>query len=527
MIFITCDNTKYKVAIYMRLSREDDKTDDEGKYHKRDSESIKNQRNILKKYISQNNLNLIDEYVDDGYSGSNFDRPNFKRMISDIDRGIINMVIVKDLSRLGRNNIETSNYVDRYFPIHRVRFIALLDDVDTDMDTMGNEMAPFKIVVNEYYNRITSKNIRTTFKNKKSEGLFLGWKAPYGYKKSSLNKYKLEIDEEAAKVVKRIFYLAKEGNSPRQIANILSEDNIPTPSMYANLNRGVESTAYNLWCSRTIDEMLSNETYIGNLTQGRRKKIYGVKMEIRTSKEDWIIVENTHEPIVNKTTFEHVQKIRSKNLKGGSKTYDYLFKHFLRCKECGHAIGIATRTTRNQSYTGCTYYQKYSKFKLCTPHTMNYGKLEAKILSKIRELCENCIDRNSFKTIIEDEEKNNNRYEKLKVQVNGLEKKLDNYDNYFDDIYLDFKKKIINEEQYNRAKSRLEKEKKDTLDRLEDLKRKLSNTSNGGAKEKDIIKFINEYLSFEKPPKELLALLINKVEIDENKKIDIYFNFKI
>lgn len=521
------DKTNYKVAIYIRLSREDDKTSSDGTYHKNDSESVKNQRNLLKKYIKQNNLNLVGEYVDDGYSGSNYDRPSFKRMICDIEKGLINMVIVKDLSRLGRNNIETSEYVDRYFPIHRVRFIALLDDVDTEMDTMGNEMAPFKIVVNEYYNRITSKNIRTTVKNKKSDGLFLGWKAPYGYKKSEDNKYKLVVDEDAAKVVRRIFELAKEGNSPKQIADILTKDKIPTPSNYANLNRGIKRAAYNIWCSRTIDEMLSNETYIGNLTQGRRKKIYGVKMEIRTPKEDWIIVENTHAPIVDKITFEQVQKIRSKNLKSVSKTNDYLFKHFLRCKECGHAIGVMTRTNRNQSYTGCTYYQKYSKFKLCTPHTMNYGKLEAEILSKIIELCEKYIDRNSFKTIIDDEEKNNNRYGELRLQVSYLEKKIGNYDNYFDDIYLDLKKKKINEQQYNRAKSRLDKEKKDTLDRLENLKQNLSNTSNRVSKEKDIIKFINEYLSFEKPPKELLALLIDRVEIDENKKIDIYFNFKI
>ena len=517
MIFITCDNTKYKVAIYIRLSREDDK----GKYQKKDSESVKNQRNILKKYIRQNNLNFLNEYVDDGYSGSNFDRPGFKRMINDIEKGLINMVIVKDLSRLGRNNIETNNYVSRYFPIHRVRFVALLDDVDTEMDTMGNEMAPFKIVVNEYYNRITSKNIRTTFKNKKSEGLFLGWKAPYGYKKSSLNKYKLEIDEEAAKVVKRVFYLAKIGNSPRQIANILSNDKIPTPSMYANLNRNMSS--YNLWCSRTIDEMLSNETYIGNLTQGRRKKIYGVKMEIRTSKEDWIIVENTHAPIVDKTTFEQVQKIRKKNLKGDFKIHDYLFRHFLRCKECGHAIGVSIRKNRNQAYTSCTYYQKYSKYKLCTPHTMNYGKLEAEILGKIRGLCKKYIDKNILKKYIENFKKNNVQ-EKLKIQINEFQEKLDNY---FDDIYLDLKKNRINEEQFNRANVRLQKEKEDIIERLEKIKQKLLNTSNENVKEKDITNSINEYLSFNKPPKELIALLIDRVEIDANKKIDIYFNFKV
>ncbi|MBR3210179.1 MAG: recombinase family protein [Bacilli bacterium] len=524
---MTCDNDKYKAAIYIRLSREDDKTDGEGKYCKRESESVINQRNILKKYVMQNELHLVDEYVDDGYSGSNFDRPSFKRMINDIENGLINMVIVKDLSRLGRNNIETSEYVDRYFPMHRVRFIALLDGVDTSIDTMGNEMAPFKIVVNEYYNRMTSKNIRTTFKNKKSDGLFLGWKAPYGYKKSKKDKYRLEIDEEAAKVVRRIFALAKNGNSPKQIADILSREKILTPSNYANLNRGVKSASYSLWCSRTIDEMLSNETYIGNLTQGRRKKIYGVKMEIRIPKADWIIVENTHEPIVDKPTFEQVQIIRSKNLKGESKIYDYLFKHFLRCKECGHAIGIISRPNRKQSYTSCSYYQKYSKFKLCTPHTMNYGKLEAEILSKVRTICKKYIDINRLKAIMEDAEKNDNVYEMVKVQISSLEKKLENYDNYFSDIYLDLKKEKINEGQYNKIKSRLEEEKKDIIKRLDELKRKLSSSSNRGAKEKDIIKFINEYLSFEKPPKELLVLLIDRVEIDETKKIDIYFNFKI
>lgn len=512
----------------MRLSREDDKSDEEGKYNKRDSESIKNQRILLEKYIEQNNLNLVEEYVDDGYSGSNFDRPAFKKMINDIEKGLINMVIVKDLSRLGRNNIETSEYVDRYFPSHRVRFVALLDDVDTETETMGNEMAPFKIVVNEYYNRVTSKNIRTTVKNKKSAGLFLGWKAPYGYIKSPENKHKLLIDEDAAVVVKRIFNLAKKGFCPGAIANILSKDKVSTPSNYANLNRGRKSTAFNLWCARTIDEMLSNETYAGNLTQGRRRKIYGVNMEIRTSKDQWIISNNTNEPIIDKTTFDQVQKIRSKNIKSGKSKHDYLFQHFLKCKECGHAICIGTRSNRKQSYTACSYYQKYSKFHLCTPHTMNYGKLEENILSQIRDICEKYVDRSTFKNIIEDDEKKNNKYENLKLQIKGLNKKLENYTKYFDDIYLDFKKDIITEEQYKRSKTRLESEKEEIINRLDDLNNALSSKPEDATdSEKKIVKFLNKYLSFEKPPKELLALLIDRIEIDQNKKVDIYFNFKI
>lgn len=521
------DKSRYKVGIYLRLSREDDKNDDNGRHHKQDSESIKNQRNILGKYIKENKLTLVDEYVDDGYSGSNFDRPEFKRMINDIELGKINMILVKDLSRLGRNNIETNEYVDRFFPKYKVRFIAILDDVDTEVDTMGNEMAPFKILMNEYYNRITSKNIRATFRNKKNDGLFLGWKAPYGYKKSIENKYKLEVDEEAAKVVKRIFDLAKDGKGPQEIANILSKEKIPTPSVYANLNRGLKSSAYELWCSRTIDEMLNNQTYIGNLTQGRRKKIYGIKMDIRVPKDEWIIVENTHQPIIDKITFEQVQKIRTKTINKTISENNYLLKKFLRCKECGHSICVGKKTGRNHSYTACTYYQKYSKFKICTSHTMQYEKLEEEVLSQIRKLCEEYIDRKNFKNILEEENKNNNQYDKIKSQMNTLENKVSNYDKYFDDIYLDLKKSNISEEQYNRAKIRLEEEKKELLDKINELNNQLSNTKQITNEEKKYVKFINEYLSFEKPTRELLALLIDRIEIDENKHIDIYFNFKI
>ncbi len=508
----------------MRISREDEKNE---RSQKNDSESIKNQRILLQKYINENNLQLIDEYVDDGYSGSNFDRPDFKRMINDIKNGKINLVIVKDLSRFGRNNIETNEYIDRYFPEHRVRFIAILDNVDTEMNTIGNEMAPFKILMNEYYNRITSKNIRTTFKNKKSDGLFLGWKAPYGYKKSTENKNKLIIDEEAAKVVKRIFELARDGNSPQIIANILSCDNIPTPSIYANLNRRKKSSAYNLWCPKTIDEILINETYIGNMIQGRRKKIYGIKMEIRVPKNEWIIVENTHEPIVDKIAFEQVQKIRNKCGNKIIHNHNYLLKGFLKCKECGHSISISKRKSRNKAYTACTFYQKYSKFHLCTSHTMNYDNLEKIILNELRELCKLYVNKDNLISILENDVKNKNNYNKIKIQINKLQNKLLKYDTYYNNIYLDLKKDNITQKQYYMAKEKLDEEKKDIFSKLNNLNNELSSTKIIKSDKQKYINFVNNYLSFDNPTKELIALLIDRIEIDKNKNIDIYYNFKI
>ncbi len=509
------DNNKYKVGIYLRLSKEDLKEEK----LKCDSESIKNQRILLEKYIKENNLTLVDEYVDDGFSGSNFDRPAFIKMLNDIEKRRINMVITKDLSRLGRNNIETNEYIDRYFPMHKVRFVAILDNVDTEVESQGNEMAPFKILMNEYYNRITSKNIRSTFKNKKSSGLFLGFKAPYGYKKSSENKYKLEVDLESSKVVKRIFNLAKEGKSSQKIASILSSENIPPPSVYANLSRKINN---NLWCSRTIDEIITNETYIGNLTQGRKRKVYGVKMEVRVPKSEWIIVKNTHEAIIDKATFEIVQKIKKKVL---NKENNYLLKKFIYCKECGHAIGVAKKKGRNFSYTACTYYQKYSKFNVCTPHTMNYEKLESGILEKIRMLCTKSVDKNNFENIIKNIK--NCNHENIKIMLESLNKKISCYDVYFDDIYLDLKKGKIKEEQYNRAKERLVNEKEEIKLEVNKLKEIIKMDKNCKDGEKKYLKFINDFLSFNSPSRELLALLIDKVEIDKNKNVDIYFSFKL
>ena len=433
------------------------------------------------------------------------------------------MVIVKDLSRLGRNNIETNEYIDRYFPTHRVRFVALFDDVDTEMDTMGNEMAPFKIVINDYYNRITSKNIKATLRCKKKDGLFLGWKAPYGYKKSSKDKYKLEIDEVAAKVVRRIFKLAREGNGPRQIANILSQEKILTPSKYAGLNR----KSCNLWCPRTIDEILANEVYIGNLVQGKRKKIYGLKMEVRTPKEDWIVINKTHEAIIDEMTFTQVKMIRSKNLKKSFKKNDYLFRQFLRCKECGHAICVSRKKNRKQLYTMCSYYQKNSKYKLCSPHIINYGKLENLILDKLRKIFDEYADKKKLKKVIETLEEKNSLEFMVRSKIEWLTSKLEQYDSYFDDIYLDFKKEIIDYKQYDRIKNRLLNEKKDIIFKINKLENKLVDNLDDNASYEKKVNFLYDTVSFSNPSRELLALLIDRIEIDKDKKIDIYLNFKV
>ncbi len=511
----------YNVGMYIRLSREDDDK-------KIESESITNQRNIILEYInksSEENFRLIDEYVDDGISGTTFDRPAFKRMIEDIESGRINCIITKDYSRLGRDYIESGKYLEKYFPQKNVRYIAILDNIDTLYDSPINDLSPFKAIFNDQYARDISKKVRRSVASKKRRGQFLGWKAIYGYKLDEKDRYKIVIDEEAAKIVRRIFKMAYEGKSCKEIADILSEEKIPIPSVYANLNRGRKSSNYGLWCSRTISEMLTNETYIGNLTQGRRRTInYKVKKEIRTPKEDWIIVKNNHEPIIDVETFNIVQSIYKKNTNQNKKSKQYLLKGFLYCEECGHSLSISYRSD-NRAYTTCCYYQKYSKFKVCTPHTNNYYKIEKIILDELKTMCDKYINSDNFEKILKNSVEINKYKDNLLGEIKASELKIQQLiDNkkkmYFDKlnevITIDEYKEYIEKIRYDIEQIKLRK--KDLEKEVEQFNKKSNNVSY-----KDVI---GMYLKMENPNRGLIASLIDKIMINNNKEITIIYKIK-
>ena len=408
----------FNVALYIRLSREDGDN--------MESESITNQRELLQMFLEKTKEKLIyiDEYVDDGISGSTFDRPSWKRLIKDIDNGKINTIITKDLSRMGRDYISMGEYIERIFPERDIRYIAINDDIDTLYETPGLEFLQFKLMFNDYYLKDTSKKIRKIVKAKKEKGQFLGWKAVYGYKKDPNDKHKIIVDEPVRPIIEKMFSLALSGKSPKQIANIFSDEHIPTPSVYANIRREKKTLSYELWCHRTIEEMLTNQTYIGNLTQGRRKKLnYKSKKEIRTPKEEWIIVPNTHEAIIDKKVFNTVQELLKKNKNKANKNIE-LFSGFMFCKECGHAIGINKSSDGKRKYCCCTFYTSHSKYGLCTPHTCNYNKLEKAILDEIRNICKQYIDNNVFENKVEDANKKNNIKIKIQKDISILNRKI-------------------------------------------------------------------------------------------------------
>ena len=514
----------YNCALYIRLSREDGDN--------MESESIKNQRDLLHMFLEQTNEKLcyIDEYVDDGFTGSNFDRPAWKKLLTDIDSGKVNAIITKDLSRMGRDYISMGEYIERIFPERGIRYIAINDDIDTLYETPGLEFLQFKLMFNDYYLKDTSKKIRKIVKAKKEKGQFLGWKAVYGYIKDPNDKHKLIVDENVRPIIERIFNLVLEGKSPRQIANIFSMEKIPTPSVYANLNRGMKSTAYELWCPRTIEEMLTNETYIGNLTQGRRRKLnYKSKKEIRTPKEEWIITKNTHESIIDEDTFNTVQNLLKKNKNKVNPQNIELLSGFMVCKECGHAIGINKSSDGKRKYCCCTYYLSHSKFGLCTPHSNNYKKLETLVLNNIRKMCEEYVDSSTFKDKVEEAKKKNDIRAKLNKQINLLDRKINNNTAYIDKIYEDKLKGNIDIEMFNRLSLKYKDEIELWKSQRLELETELNNIgSEETNKEKEeILKKINEYLSFKEPNRNLLVNLIDKIYISEDKTIEIHYKFKL
>ena len=375
---------EYRAGLYIRLSKEDE---NEGP-----SESISNQISLLRRFAHENKLTVYDTYIDDGWSGTNFDRPAFKRMIADIETKAINMVITKDLSRLGRDYIMTGHFMERYFPENRVRYISVLDGIDTGVESSANDITPFRAIMNDMYARDISKKIKSVKRDKQRKGLFIGGKPLFGYKKHPGDKNKIIVDENAAPLVRRIFNLALEGMSCHQIAVRLNEEKIPTPAAYAGLKQGRTGPYAGLWSGERISDMLQNEIYIGNMVQGRSMKIsYKSKKSIRQARENWVVVEGTHEPIIDKDTFYKVQSLLKSRRRTRLRRYDFLLKGLIHCHECTYPLGVINRKNSKGEdclYFVCRTYQRYTESGVCTCHSIKEKTVTEAVLKKVREVCE-------------------------------------------------------------------------------------------------------------------------------------------
>ena len=514
-------NNSFKVGLYIRLSRDDGNIE---------SDSVISQRSLLKQYVKENNYIVVDEYVDDGFSGTNFDRPAFKKMIKDIELGKINMIITKDMSRLGRDYIGTGELIEKYFPNNNIRYIAINDSIDTFIDNTNNDIAPFKAIMNDMYAKDISKKVKSSLHSRMKDGLYVSGRCPFGYMKDPTNKNHLVINEEQAEIVRLIFDLALKGNTYHYIAQELTKRKIKTPSSYYNYIWNTKcsskciSQEYGVWVDTTVKAILTNRIYVGDTVQGKTKKInYKLKKTVKNNPNDYIIVENTHEAIIDREIFNYVQSLLPKNVKRPEKKRFYLLDGLLYCGDCKHRIIIRYQNKTDRSYTICDYYRTYSKYHVCTTHTNNYKNLERVILDNIKEVCKKNLDKNKIKSFIDSLEFEDNTL-KVKKQIESLEIVNNKLNNNLDKTYMDMLKGIIDEEQYLRVSENIKTEIDNNKKNIDNLKNKQIN--NYKIDNKILKKYIDEFLLFDNLTRELIINLIEKIYIYQDKRVDVIFTFK-
>lgn len=509
----------YCVALYIRLSKEDES---EGP-----SQSVTNQKSLLEEFVRQHKLSVYDLYIDDGFSGTNFDRPDFQRMIADIEAKKVNMVITKDLSRLGRDYIMTGHYMERYFPEKQVRYISLLDGIDTGVESTANDITPFRAIMNDMYAKDISKKIKSVKRDKQRKGQFIGGKPIYGYKMHPTEKNKIVIDEEVAPIVRRIFAMALEGMSCRKIALTLNEEGIPTPATYANLPVGNPGPYTGLWSSERISDMLQNETYIGNMVQGRMVKVsYKSKKCLRQPRENWVIVENTHQPLVDQETFQKVGLLVESRKHTRSRTYDFLLKGLIFCHECGYPLAILNRKNaagEERLFFVCRTYQRFTKAGVCTCHSIKEQTVTEAVLAKVQEVCQAYLKSDMLLPIAQKAVEDARSTDSTEAEIQSLQRKMDTMTVNLDKMYMDRLAGILNDADFQRIYFKIMSDRSS----LEEKMKVLQEQQQTPLKSEDHAKkLVQQFTESTYASRELLVSLIERIELSEDQQLYIKFRFR-
>ena len=517
-------NKIFKVGAYIRLSREDG--------DKQESESIGNQRKIIERYLKESGLSYTAEYVDDGWSGTTFNRPAFMNLIEDIKSHKIDMVVTKDLSRLGRDYIQTGYYIENFFPENHIRYVSILDGIDTFIDSTNNDITPFKAILNDMYAKDISKKVKSVLREKQKNGEFMCSTPPYGYKRHPTIKNKLMVDNNVAFVVKKIFDMYDDGIGSVRITKYLNENNYNPPKVYRQTGIVQDENGEKSWNEVAVMHILQNEAYIGNLIQNKTPVIsYKVKKTRKTDKSEQIRVNNTHEPIIDKELFERIQPIIQVKRRNSEFKYDYLLRDFLRCKHCGRKLQVvlkknSARPGPKRPYITCMDY----KPRGCYALNMNYDKFEERILKVIKQVCEIYHNKKVFCRLYNQlDSKNINIKAKYEKILQSLEYDIRDINFKLDKMYNDRLNDVITDEDYKRYsanfikdRERLQNEKVELESKIKDLEQNITYSEK---EDDDLKKAIKDFLSMKEITKINLYRLIKKIEIDKDKNVYIYFNF--
>lgn len=516
-------------ALYVRLSRDDE---NEG-----DSNSIAHQIEILTKYAKDHEIVNCKVYKDDGYSGTSFKRPGFQEMMTDIEAGLVGMVVVKDMSRFGRNYLEVGLYTEIRFPEMGVRFVAVNDGVDSD-DQMGNDFTPFRNIINEWYAKDTSKKIRAVFRNKGMSGQRLGVHAPYGYIKGEDGH--LLLDEETAPVVKLIFQLCVEGNGPGKIARMLREREIPTPGTIIFQRTGRTNHYYPdspcRWSEETIQQILEQDAYIGRTTNFKTTRLsYKSKKTILNPPDKWAVFENTHEAIIDNETWAIVQKIRAQRNRPTRLGEMGLFSGVAYCADCGARMyhhRCKTLTKEQENYTCGNYRSR----KPCTAHYIRAVVLEELVLQNLQRVVAYAQeDEDEFvrrvmenKTAVQKAER-----EQARRKLEKQERRIGELDRIIQQLYEDRVAGALSAERFAKLSEGYEKEQEALKQSSKELQDIVAAVETQAVNVQSFLKIVRKYTAPTELTPALLREFVEKVVVHAPDKssgqriqrIDVHYNF--
>ena len=532
--------TNYNVGIYVRLSKDDERLGE--------SVSIENQKMILEKYVMEQGWKTYDIYVDDGYTGTDFNRPAVTRLLEDAKTGKINLIIVKDLSRFGRNYIQIGQYIDYIFPTYNIRFIALNDNVDTaNKDTSAMDMMPIVNLFNEWHSASTSKKIRTVIEANAKAGKYRTTFAPYGYSKGTDEKKLPVVDEPAASIVRRIFAERSQGISPRHIADKLNEEKIPIPSdyQYAKLGKTNPRKTAHLWCTKSIKQIVRNPIYLGNLYMLRSTTVsYKNHKHIDKDKEDWVVIPNTHEPLVSQEIWDKIRELE-KSVSQGKRTKNgetMPLSGLMYCADCGEKMRLCMNNTTNGSKKfprkyvrhnyQCGAYSRFGKF-YCTSHYIKMKDINAIVLADIRSMAALVVENeNSTRQqfLLKKEKINSRQLAEEQRQLREDKFRILELETLIPSIYEDKVLGKIPEDVCVNLLEKYQAEQKELSEKVENLEARLNSVKQDENDVDEFIKRLKKYTDMQELTREMCLELIEYITVDEyaaDRPRDIHIYYKL
>ena len=516
------DNKIYNAALYCRLSLDDGSIGESG--------SIQTQKIILEEYAKIHEFKIYDIYIDDGYSGLNFNRPGFQRMIQDIQNDKVNLVITKDLSRFGRNYIETGYYTEHYFKDIGVRYIAINDGIDTIND--NNDIAPFKNILNDMYSKDLSRKVKAAKKSRNQKGLYTAAQVPYGYKKDSEDKNHLIVDEEIRPIIKFIYKLALEGYGCPKIATILTEKGIYTPGYYKRINGDSRFARYKNqgWTYVTVRKILSDVVYLGHIESNKYEVInYKTKKRVPVPKERHLIIKNTHEPIISQSDFDSVQSMIASRTHSWIHTHENLFKGIIYCAHCGNRMALVYQKRKygNVSHTyKCTTYMR-NKDYCPRPNTLLYRQIKIIVEQELKYLINN-INRDEFIDKLIERKKKVIFNDDIESKISKLEARKDKLYQLTKKVYDDALNEIIDTTTSSKMIKEYQEEQKKIVSEIETLKHQKQEEESTIKNYKLLKEKVNEFLDFKELNSLIVHSLISRIEVgyrDNPRTIKIYYKF--